>query len=224
MGWINKNTKYCQTIRTKNLTKRFDHAIGCIQSNENFNNIVFTDESTIKIQTSARRTMYKRNEPEILKGKPKHPLQLHVWAGISRRGATDIHIFTGKMDSMYYQSILEKTLIPFGESVYSDGYRLMQDNDPKHVSISTKAFLKEKNITHWPTPPESPDMNPIENMWAALKEHIRKVKKPRNKAELIEGIQEFWSTVTPEMCNRYINHLFRVIPEVVRRNGGATMY
>jgi len=37
---------------------RFDHAVACIQSNENFNDVVFIDESTIKIQTSAKRTMY----------------------------------------------------------------------------------------------------------------------------------------------------------------------
>jgi len=30
-------------------------------------------------------------EPRRLKGKPKHPLKVHVWAGISTRGATNVY-------------------------------------------------------------------------------------------------------------------------------------
>ena len=113
----------------------------------------------------------------------------------SRKGATDIHIFTGRMDSIYYQSILRDKLVPFISETFPEGHRFMQDNDPKHVSRSTVMFMEENNINHWPTPPESPDMNPIECMWAKMKHFIRKTKKPKNRQELIDGIKEYWSTV-----------------------------
>ena len=51
------------------------------------------------------------------------------------------------------------------------------------------------NINWWKTPPESPDMNPIENLWHELKEYIRRVIKPKTKDELVAGILEFWETV-----------------------------
>ena len=224
MGWISKTTQYCQTVRGANIPKRFDHALQCMKTNENFDDVVFTDELTIKIQSSTRRTLYKSGEKKALRGKPKHPFGLHVWAGISRRGATEIHVFNGRMNSQYYQGILGKHLIPFGEKKYPEGFRLMQDNDPKHVSESTKQFMKENKINHWVTPPESPDMNPIENLWAELKHYIRKTKKPKNKQELIEGILEYWKTVNIEKCNKYINHLYKVIPEVIRQQGQASGY
>ena len=44
--------------------------------------------------------------------KAKHPLSVHVWAGISTNGTTDIAIFTGVMDSSGYQTIMEKHLLP----------------------------------------------------------------------------------------------------------------
>jgi transposase len=84
--------------------------------------------------------------------------------------------------------------------------------------------MEDEGINHWVTPPESPDMNPIENVWAGLKHYVRKVKKPRNKEQLVEGINEYWATITPELCNRYINHLYKVIPEVIRLNGQASGY
>ena len=141
------------------------------------------------------------------------------WAGISRKGATDIHIFSGIIDSVYYQGILKDYLIPFITSTYPDSHRFMQDNDPKHVSRSTIQFMKDNNINYWPAPPESPDLNPIENLWAGLKRYIRKTEKPRNKAELIADIKEYWRTqVTPDVCNRYINHIMNVLPIVVKKN------
>ena len=85
LGWKSGNTKYCQTIRHVNKPKRLAYALSCIKAQDNFHNVIFTDESTIKIQNSARRTLYKVGQPRPLKGKPKHPVQVHVWAGISSK-------------------------------------------------------------------------------------------------------------------------------------------
>ena len=223
LGWISSTPSYCQTVRHVNRPKRFDYAVRCVQTDEKFEDVIFTDESTIKIPNTANKCFYKLGEDKPLKGKPKHPFQVHVWAGISRKGPTDIHIFSGIMDSVYYQEILSTYFIPFVQTHYPEHHRLMQDNDPKHVSKSTKDYMQRNNINHWPTPPESPDLNPIENVWAGMKRYLRKTKKPKNKEELVEGIKYYWYTkVTPAVCNRYINHLFNVIPVVIKKHGDAS--
>ena len=51
------------------------------------------------------------------------------------------------------------------------------------------------------------DLNPIENLWANLEHHLRKHTKPANKEELVQGIKDFWKTVTPAMCKRYVDHV-----------------
>lgn len=53
-------------------------------------------------------------------------IQVHVWAGISRQGATRIAIFQGIMDSNGYQSILRDYLKPFIEEKYPTDHRLWQ--------------------------------------------------------------------------------------------------
>jgi len=57
-----------------------------------------------------------------------------------------------------------------------------------------------------------------------LKEYNRRVIKPTTKEELIDGIKQFWETVTVDKCNKYINHLRKVLPKVIEVNGAATGY
>ncbi len=98
----------------------------------------------------------------------------------------------------------------------------MQDNDPKHTSRVGKKFFEDNSVNWWKTPPESPDANPIENLWHELKEFIRREVKPKSKDELINGIREFWKTVDKQKCTKYIRHLRKVIPKIIELNGCAT--
>ena len=49
---------------------------------------------------------------------------------------------------------------------------IMQDNDPKHTSKLAQKWMKEQNIKRWKTPAESPDLNPIDNLWHELRVHL----------------------------------------------------
>lgn len=128
------------------------------------------------------------------------------------------------MKAPLYTQILEQTLLPFIADVYPDGAKFMQDNDPKHTSRYAAEWMERNGINWWKTPAESPDLNPIENLWHELKEYLRREVKPRQKQELIDGIERFWHTVDREKCSRYIRHLKKVIPRVIELKGDATGY
>lgn len=127
------------------------------------------------------------------------------------------------MNAPLYTNILDSTLLPFVKDVFPDSHRFMQDNDPKHTSRHAQGFL-EGDINWWKTPPESPDLNPIENLWHELKEFMRREIKPKNKQELMDGILAFWNTVDVAKCKKYIRHLRKVVPRVIELNGAATGY
>lgn len=163
----------------------------------------------------------------MLGDSPIAMLQVHVWGAISRRGKASLCIFEGIMESTFYQSILRDHLLPFVQAAYPEHHRFQQDNDPKHTSRATKKWMEDNGVNWWQTTPESPDLNPIENVWHQMKEHLRRHVKPMNKAELImliEGLKQAWRNISIEQCNRYINHLYKVMPKVIELEGAASGY
>ena len=102
----------------------------------------------------------------------------------------------------------------------------MQDNDPKHTSRRARAFFEENDINWWHTPLESPDLNPIENLWHELKFYLESKVKPQNKQDLVDEIKAFWAErVTEEKFTKYIDHVLKkVVPAVVEAKGAAMQF
>ena len=93
--------------------------------NDGFQDVIYTDESTVQLESYRRHSYRKKGQAATLKPRPKHPTKVHVWAGISKQGATRIVIFEG----LYLQT----GLLPFIQRNYPESHRFMQDNDPKHT-------------------------------------------------------------------------------------------
>lgn len=128
LGWVQTGTRYCQMIRAANKVKRLFFCTDILVKKEEFNDCIFTDESTVRCERFLAKQFRRIGEPAVPKPKPKHPLSVHVWGGISKNGTTDIAIFTGIMDSSGYQTIMQDYLLPFIGRVYPQGHRLVMDN------------------------------------------------------------------------------------------------
>ena len=147
-------------IRTANRVKRLQWARENLGGS--FDDVIWSDEN--RVQMESHRCYKKGNKPRY-KPRPKHPVKVHAWVGISKRGAN--------MNAQMYTSILETYLIPFIHDIYPTGHKFRQDNDPKHTSRHAQQFFCDQSINNWwKTPPESPDANPIENLWHELKVHV----------------------------------------------------
>ena len=145
LGWVCTATKYCQLIRGPNRLKGQEFSEKCLQDNEQFEDVIFTDECSVFLENHSKISFHRRWEQPRLKGKPKHPVKVHVWGGISKRGPTKLIIFEGIMDAEFYVSeILLNGLLPFIRDTFPDSHRFQQDNDPKHTSrlhVGTKHQL-----------------------------------------------------------------------------------
>ncbi len=150
LGWTFRGSAYCQLIRDVDKVKRLDW---CMTNKEDeFGDVIFTDECSIQMESHRRFACRRKGEAPRPKPRPKHPLKVHVWAGISRRGRTGICIFEGKMNVPLFINILKETLLPFIKDVYPESHRFMQDNDPKHTSRLARDFYDDSNVNHWKTP------------------------------------------------------------------------
>ena len=101
-------------------------------------------------------------------------------------------------------------------------WTLQMDNDPKHQSNIVQMCLREKAVhilANWP--PNSPDLNPIENLWAILKVNVSK-KYPKNIHDLELNIKNEWELLNIEHKNLMIK-LVESMPErleqVIKRKG-----
>ena len=76
-----------------------------------------------------------------------------------------------------------------------------QDNDPKHTGKLTKELLKEKcpKVLDWPS--YSPDLNPIENLWAIMKKRVEKRVNQRILQKKSIGLDDFLLIIRLEWDN-----------------------
>ena len=115
-GWTLQRTAYCQLIRDANKVKRLEFAQRVLESGDTFHNVIFSNECLISLQSYHRTCFRMADEPTKRRPKPKHPLKVHVWGGISRHGTTKICIFDGIMDTDLFCNVLETTLVPLSET------------------------------------------------------------------------------------------------------------
>ncbi|GFW75649.1 transposable element Tc1 transposase [Trichonephila clavipes] len=114
----------------------------------------------------------------------------------------------------------QKNLRP---TVKHGGGSVMQDNDPKHTARNAKiwCFFHCKQPLH--TPPQSPDINVIENLWATLETAVQK-HQIRNKAHLKQVLQEEWDKISSDTTKKLVESVPRRLEDIIKAKGHATKY
>jgi len=72
-------------------------------------------------------------------------------------------------------------------------------------------------------PAQSPELNPIEHLWAILKWGVHKVSI-KSKNHLKRVLIWEWEAISPEICRNLVNYMHRLCISVIRAKGYATKY
>ncbi|GFX45709.1 transposable element Tc1 transposase [Trichonephila clavipes] len=98
-----------------------------------------------------------------------------------------------------------------------------KDNDPKHTAIVTKTWLLYHAPKRLETPPQSPGLNRIENLWMHLDTELRE-KNVTSKENLKEKLQEAWNSIDTEITKKLIESMPRCLEAVIKANELFTKY
>jgi hypothetical protein len=148
-----------------------------------------------------------------------------VWACFSRNGIGDIHIFTEDLDAAEMKAILQSHLVQSAERVFPNNtvWWFLQDNDPKHSSRLVHEWLFCHGVQCLDFPPHSPDLNPIENLWANLKRRVEE-HNSRNIEELQQQIHIEWLRTDKIFLSNLSDSMPRRCKAVIANEGHPTKY
>lgn len=153
--------------------------------------MIFSDKCSVHMDSHAKLSFRQHWEPPQVKGRAKHPYKVHIWAGIFKRGATNLLIFTGNMDTAFYcrsKRFLRRPRCP------SDGYLFQQDNNPKHTRRLVKEYMEMDGINWRKTSPEVCIWTQLSffGTSSSTTVYLRMIVKLTTKGELVAGIMQFW--------------------------------
>ena len=128
------------------------------------------------------------------------------------------------MKKEQYEKILNKNL---KQSAVRMGlgrrFVFQHDNDPKHTSLLAKNYLQKSKVKVIDRPAQSPDLNPIKNLWGELKQRVH-ARKPSNLKELEDYAKEEWASIPKEMCFKLVQNYPKRLQEVINQKGHTIDY
>ena len=148
---------------------------------------------------------------------------LMVWGSLTSKGVGPLIRLNGNIKAVNYLAMLRDYFLPWADTHLDADFVFMQDNASIHKAKAVMQFLEQSQVPVLEWPPQSPDLNPIENLWAIVKKRISE-KNPATVDELWDVMKIVWDQVSVELCQK----LYRSMPSrctaVIHQKGYPTKY
>lgn len=213
-------------MRRERLSWARDHENWSI---DKWKGVVFSDEKIFRLGNNAggifvTRLPTEKYSASCIQSTIKHGLQVHVWGAIGWNGVAVLKLVQGNLKAKTYQDEIINDLPDSGRAVSNRfrSFRFQHDNAPAHTAGSTKGFLTQRGIKPIDWRGNSPDMNPIENVWSVVARaadyHVT------NQQQLFRAVIRAWTQVSVSYIRKLFRSMRNRVREVIRNRGGSTHY
>ena len=172
--------------------------------------VIWSDECTVRKYPKDKEIFVRCHSSHSRENLPSN-LQVHsggfsvmFWGCMSFYGLGPLVPLGDNLNQHSYKLLLEKHFLPYLNAFRDQcGHEMlfMQDNAPCHKTRLIDAFFDDNCISTVIWPPQSPDMNPIENLWSILKQkRTKKFGTPKSKRDLISQVLEIWNEIDISIC------------------------
>ena len=195
--------------------------------------IIFSDESKFNLHGSDGISNVWCCDEDLLKQENIQSIKkfgggsVMVWGCITSQGVGKLLRIESTINSKDYCKILLNGLIPtmLKYNLSTSNSIFQQDNASCHASRETQDWLRINNIPTLEWPANSPDMNPIENVWAYLDKKVRKNNASFTDPDLLwKELEKEWYDIDPELIKSYFFSMCSRIAALKKSKGDVTKY
>ena len=188
----------------------------------NWKNVWFSDETYIEVNRSTIPVWHKKGQrPNVTKR--KFEVKIICWRAISMHFKSKLVIVNNTMTADRYIEVLQGYLFQENSGFNTSRHTFQQDNAPCHTAKKVQTFFSTKGITVLPWPANSPDLNPIENIWSILKQNVEK-RCTKTKEQLILVIEDEWDKLSMDLIRKTIETMPKRLDEVIKNQGKKCSY
>ena len=196
---------------------------------EQWKTVLWSDEATFTITGTPSSRVYRRPgsdplDPKFTSKFVKHPASLMVWGCFTYHGVGELVILPAneKVNQNNYLELLSDVLCDSFEKTKAKVF--MQDSAPAHVAKTVTKWLTDCEVPFfrdWPG--NSPDINPIENLWSHMKKQLRGMDTS-SVPKLEDAVKQLWASFSPSYLQNLASSVPKRLKEIVKRKGNASKY
>lgn len=194
--------------------------------------VIFSDEKVFCSSEDFRKTLWRANNTRydrrhIQPIKRSGRISCGYWGWMSSAGPGELVRISPHFTSAEYVSILEDVMLPTARAIYPDNNIVfIQDNSPVHTARIVREWFEEHpdiQTVRWPT--KSPDLNPIEHLWAAAVRNWGDERNIRTADDLHRNVMSVWEQLRrTTICENIVSSMPRRLQECIDNNGFYIRY
>ena len=191
--------------------------------------VLWTDEATFFVSDPKGKRVWKAPgadplDPNLLATSVKHPSFVMVWGGFGYHGVTPLIVLPPKetVTKEKYYLLLNERLEECFEKTQTSIFQ--QDGAPAHTAKLVKGWLEDCGIEYIPDwPGNSPDISPVENLWAILKQKVKDADTSSIE-KLTAALHSAWDQISSDTLNHLADSVPNRLKEVKKRKGNPIKY
>lgn len=209
-----------------NQRRRLAFALKFYENIDKLRRIMWSDEVSVsalpdkrKVYIKVHKSVSDMNRPFVPQ-KQRGGFSVMFWGAFSFFAFGPLIVVDGQINKHTYLQFAKDFIVPELNASPHD-LIFMQDNARPHTAKIVKDYFAEKNVELVDWPAQSPDLNPIENIWAIIKQQLYSQEKfASTPADLINRVLNIWSELQQDLLERLSNSVVHRLHGVIDRKGG----